>query len=337
MRKRTIEKIVTWILILAIAYKLWYWLFNPGGTEIKAIGWVLKIALAYKLWHWCYDDTTETDVGKKGTGPLKNCTSVVKTDAGVQLWENGPYWAKCNVGASRSAELGYYFRWGDTIGYRVIRRSSAASSNSLPDDSTRWVSSDGRSYSESPFTSEAYKVGKSDGSSAPRFRFPDGWRLSAGYIDSTGNLVAAHDAATAHLGAPWRMPSRAEFGALIENCDVTYKDVGGVRGFVFCGRGIYSSKSIFFPVEKECVCIRGTSYDEFTSLYLSVTPSERYQSAVWSLCLSRHHNYDESDDYELMRTQKQSSGIENDIKDDSLLEEYPCYYGFCVRPVRDAQ
>ena len=36
---------------------------------------------------------------------------------GVQLWDNGPYWAECNVGASKPEEYGYYFWWGDTVGY----------------------------------------------------------------------------------------------------------------------------------------------------------------------------------------------------------------------------
>ena len=36
---------------------------------------------------------------------------------GVQLWENGPYWAECNVGASKPEEFGYYFWRGDAVGY----------------------------------------------------------------------------------------------------------------------------------------------------------------------------------------------------------------------------
>lgn len=35
----------------------------------------------------------------------------------VQLWEGGPYWAECNVGATKPEEYGYYFWWGDTVGY----------------------------------------------------------------------------------------------------------------------------------------------------------------------------------------------------------------------------
>ena len=37
---------------------------------------------------------------------------------GVQLWENGPYWATSNVGATKPEEYGYYFWWGDTAGYK---------------------------------------------------------------------------------------------------------------------------------------------------------------------------------------------------------------------------
>ena len=39
---------------------------------------------------------------------------------GVQLWENGPYWAECNVGATKPEEVGYYFWWGDTVGYKRV-------------------------------------------------------------------------------------------------------------------------------------------------------------------------------------------------------------------------
>ena len=49
---------------------------------------------------------------------LTNASFVVTIESGgVQLWENGPYWAECNVGASKPEEYGYYFWWGDTVGY----------------------------------------------------------------------------------------------------------------------------------------------------------------------------------------------------------------------------
>ena len=93
---------------------------------------------------------------------------------GVQLWENGPYWAECNVGANKPEEYGYYFWWGDTVGYKRVNNA--------------WVASDG---SSSNFSFE--------GGNAPTYGYgkDNATLLAEGWIDSTGNLVAAHDAATA--------------------------------------------------------------------------------------------------------------------------------------------
>ena len=142
---------------------------------------------------------------------------------GVQLWENGPYWAECNVGASKPEEYGYYFWWGDTVGYT--------------NTGSGWISAkDGTSISfldSGTAASTTYK----DNSDL----------LSEGYIDSTGNLVAAHDAATAHLDSPWRMPTDAEFSALISNCTTTWITTNGVNGQLVTGKGAYADKSIFLP------------------------------------------------------------------------------------------
>lgn len=43
-------------------------------------------------------------------------TAAVAASSGVQLWENGPYWAECNVGAENPEDAGLYFSWGDTLG-----------------------------------------------------------------------------------------------------------------------------------------------------------------------------------------------------------------------------
>ena len=141
----------------------------------------------------------------------------------VQLWENGPYWATCNVGATKPEEYGYYFWWGDTVGYK-----RNASNNG-------WVSvKDGTGFS---FSS----------GNCPTYGKDNSQLRSMGYIDSTGNLVSAHDAATAHLGASWRMPTDAEFSAMINNCDTEWTTINGVWGRRVKGRGAYASKSIFLP------------------------------------------------------------------------------------------
>ena len=156
-----------------------------------------------------------------GAVKIDDVTLSVDAFVGVQLWENGPYWATCNVGSTKPEECGYYFWWGDTVGYK-----RNASDNG-------WVSvKDSTSYSFS---------------GCPTYGKNNSQLQSEGYIDAIGNLVAAHDAATAHLGAPWRMPTDAEFSALINNCDTEWTRRNGVSGRLVKGRGAFASKSIFLP------------------------------------------------------------------------------------------
>lgn len=137
---------------------------------------------------------------------------------GVQLWEGGPYWAECNVGASKPEEYGLYFWWGDTVGH-----------------AGDWYF---------------------DANHCPTYGKTTSELQSLGYIDSTGNLAPAHDAARAHWGLPWRMPTDAEFVALVSNCDTQWTTRNGVNGRLVKGRGAYSSKSIFLPAA-------GYGYDSY--------------------------------------------------------------------------
>ena len=154
----------------------------------------------------------------------------------VQLWEGGPYFATCNVGAEKPEESGYYFWWGDTVGYKH--------------DGSKWVSVDGKGttieFSQTDTT--ANQSSKKDNQGLK----------DAGFSDdaSTGVLNAAHDAATVHLGAPWRMPTVQELMGLINECDrlaintsgAEYKGDGDTfAGWRVTGRGDYSGNSIFLP------------------------------------------------------------------------------------------
>lgn len=141
---------------------------------------------------------------------------------GVQLWEDGPYWSECNVGATKPEEFGYYFWWGDTVGYTH--------------DGSKWNAVDG-SCTVFTFSPE----------NCPTYEKTSAQLQAAGYLNSRNRLIAAHDAATVHLGAPWRMPTYAEFGTLINECDTTWTMRNGVRGRLIRGRGTFSSKSIFIP------------------------------------------------------------------------------------------
>ena len=188
---------------------------------------------------------------------------------GVQLWANGPYWAECNVGASKPEDYGYYFWWGDTVGYT---RSGGTWTDGYYYSGVTWVSSTGQQMNSSPFVE----------SSCPTYGKDNSALRSAGYIDSTGNLVAAHDAATAHLGAPWRMPTSAEIQALINNCTPTWITTNGVPGRLVTGKGAYAVRSIFLPAAG----CGGGSYLDYLGSYgyfWSSPPNSDYFSSAWSL------------------------------------------------------
>ena len=110
---------------------------------------------------------------------------------GVQLWENGPYWAECNVGASEPEECGYYFWWGDTVGY--TRSGGTWDERTSRFYDVTWVSSTGEQMSNSPFPDS-----DSSPTTCPTMNKDNSTLQSEGWIDATTNLVAAHDAATAH-------------------------------------------------------------------------------------------------------------------------------------------
>ena len=212
------------------------------------------------------------DLGKAKFGEVVLSVSPWKPSAtGVQLWKNGPYWAECNVGATMPEECGFYFWWGDTVGYK-----RNASDNG-------WVSvKDGSSFSF--YSGNCPTHGKSNSQ-----------LQSEGYIDLTGNLVAAYDAATAHLGAPWRMPTDAEFSALISNCETMWTTRNGVYGRLVKGKGNYSSKSIFLPAAGRG---RGVYLRSLGALgnYRSSTPHSDDSYYAWDLDFySSYFGWNDSD------------------------------------------
>ena len=178
---------------------------------------------------------------------------------GVQLWEGGPYWAKNNLGATTPQGTGYYFMWGDTVGYKRVNSS--------------WNAADG-SVTGFSFTF----------TNCPTFGKTLEQLQSAGYIDSNNRLVAAHDAASNYMGLPWRMPTSAEFAALWDN--TTYQKVtsGGVLGIRFTGKGDYASKSIFIPIIGYGV---GTSFNQYYGLNGSAGVSKVTPISWCSGCASR--------------------------------------------------
>ena len=130
---------------------------------------------------------------------------MLDSHAKIQLWEEGPYWATTNIGAEKPWEAGYYFWWGDTVGYKF--------------ENDAWVASDGSSYYYMFSTEIASTCGK------------DITGLqNEGWITADGMLAPAHDAAHAHWGGGWRLPTIQEIEGLVDNCDWTLTTMNGVKG-----------------------------------------------------------------------------------------------------------
>ena len=162
-----------------------------------------------------------------GTERYTNMVVRVTFDAHekVQLWEGGPYWATTNIGAEKPEDYGYYFWWGDTVGYK--RENNA------------WVATDGSSSNFS-FTS----------SNTPTYnKNPATLEIGGWVVSQAGTYVLApeHDAAQVQWGGGWRMPTDAEFSALASNCTTTWTTQNGVYGRLVTGKGAYADRSIFLP------------------------------------------------------------------------------------------
>ena len=145
-----------------------------------------------------------------------------KTHEKVQLWEGGPYWATTNIGAEKPEDYGYYFWWGDIVGYK--RENDA------------WVASDG--------SSSNFSFGSAN---TPTWNKDVATLQSEGWITADGVLAQAHDAAHVQWGGEWRMPTTDELDALKNNCDWIWTKTNGVDGYIVRGKGNYASASIFLP------------------------------------------------------------------------------------------
>ena len=191
---------------------------------------------------------------------------IIKERLMVQLWDGGPYWATTNIGAEKPEDYGYYFWWGDTVGYKR--------------ENNKWVASDGSNsnFSFTEGTTPTYNKNIAT--------------LKNGWITADGVLAPEHDAARKQWGGDWRMPTKQEFDDLNSKCDWVWTSTNGIYGYIVRGKGDYSSKSIFLP----CAGVGdGTSLNVAGSrgLYWSSVPYSNSALACY-LCFysSYHYTYD---------------------------------------------
>lgn len=142
----------------------------------------------------------------------------------VQLWDGGPYWATTNIGAKKPEDSGFYFWWGDTVGYKR--------------ENDKWVASDG--------LAAGFTFSFEEGN-APTYGKTSSSLLEAGRITADGVLKQEYDAAHVKWGGAWRMPTKQEMDDLYKKCDWSCGSMNGVNGYIFRGKGSYASGSIFLP------------------------------------------------------------------------------------------
>ena len=165
---------------------------------------------------------TQADLGQVIFSNMVVRVTTTKRHSKVQLWENGPYWAETNIGAEEPWEYGWYFWWGDTVGYKRENDS--------------WVASDG---SSSNFSFISANV--------PTYDMDVSALQNQGWITADNILKLEHDAAHEQWGDGWRMPTAQELRDLCNKCNCSPGSMNGVAGYVFSGKGEYASVSIFLP------------------------------------------------------------------------------------------
>ena len=170
-----------------------------------------------------FNEQTEFDAAK---GTLYNPNvSYIKGNGGVYSLgytyvdfglPSGTLWAKCNIGAEKETDYGFYFQWGD-----IKNKSNAECSLAT------------------------YKHCNGSLNSMNKYCTNSGY----GTVDNKTTLESADDAATQIMGDEWRMPTKADFQELINKTDhkwVENFNESGVNGIKFISK-TDTNKYIFIP------------------------------------------------------------------------------------------
>lgn len=172
-------------------------------------------------------------------------------------------WATCNVGASSPEEFGGYYQWAgtrdedDIIGmvhyFNCPYHTTDFEANT---GWTKYVPSDESSY----------------------------W-YGSGYPDNKTVLDPRDDVAHVKLGGKWRMPTKAEFDELINNCTWTWTRKNGIAGYrVTSKKPGYTSKSIFLPaagiIDEDDFHQVGQYGDYWSSSLSTVNPRYAFELSI---------------------------------------------------------
>ena len=167
-------------------------------------------------------------------------------------------WATFNVGAARPEGYGDYFAWGETETY--YERGYAQSSPPV------WKEGMSAGYSWSN-----YKYCDGSSSTLTKYCYNSSYGNN-GFTDTLTILLPEDDVAHVKWGGDWRMPTKAEFNELLDNCYWAWVTQNGIKGWKVTSRKD-SNRSIFLPAA-------GYRYD--TSLYNAGSSCNYWSSSLYT-------------------------------------------------------
>ena len=137
---------------------------------------------------------------------------------------SGLKWAKCNVGAEKETDYGYYFQWGD-----IEDKSNADCS---------W---------------ESYKYSNGSFDTLTKYCVDNNECGPFGTVDNKITLDLEDDVVRTNMGGDWRMPTQTEIQELLENTENEWVEDfngSGVNGRKFISKN--NGNSIFIPAAGIC-------------------------------------------------------------------------------------
>ena len=120
---------------------------------------------------------------------------------------SGLKWAKCNVGADKETDYGYYFQWGEIE----------------PHDA------------DTPYNWVNYKYCKGSSTTLTKYNIMGEY----GTVDNKLTLDLEDDAARANMGGDWRMPTQSDFLEMLDYTDSEWVENfngSGVNGRKFTSK-----------------------------------------------------------------------------------------------------
>lgn len=135
---------------------------------------------------------------------------------------SGTMWAKCNLGADTETELGLYFQWADSQGYKTTEIGNATG--------------------KKPFNWSDYKYGDASSGSSGLTKY--------NATDEKLVLDDEDDAVIQIMGGIWHSPSAEQYNELLNTEYVTNQWVtdyngSGVNGYLFTS--VSNGKTLFMP------------------------------------------------------------------------------------------